>query len=139
VTGAFVEMPPGGLTLDPARLEQTRAETELVGALLEQVFIDDAPPATHPSLPPTASYSGVPAALDGLDPRYSGLVQLIRDRDRIERSEFVELAHNQDVLPDGAIEAINDWAYQKFDKPLIDDDESIVIDRTLLRTTEVVA
>jgi hypothetical protein len=37
------------------------------------------------------------------------------------------------VLPDGAIEAINDWAYTKFDQPVLDDGDPIAIDQALLQ------
>jgi hypothetical protein len=35
-------------------------------------------------------------------------------------------------MPDGALEAINEWAFEQFDEPLIEDDEPLTLNVSLL-------
>lgn len=123
------------IQLDPGRLARTRAETAEVGALLGKIFVDDAPPATPTRVVAQASIVAK-YDLDGLDPRYASLVCALGERASIDRAEFAELAHACDVLPDGAIEAVNDWAFGRFDQPLLDEGAAITIDRSLLHVSE---
>jgi peptidoglycan hydrolase-like protein with peptidoglycan-binding domain/uncharacterized tellurite resistance protein B-like protein len=122
-----------GIALDPRRLARTREETARVSALLAQVFSDEGTPQQQPSeSQPAAPVNDMP--MEGLDTRYRSLVQMLFQHDTISRSEFDDLAHDRGVLPDGAIEAINDWAYSKFDQPFLEDGDPVMIDRSLLQS-----
>ena len=43
------------------------------------------------------------------------------------RSEFERRAKEMRLLPDGAIERINDWSFDRFDEPLIEDGDEVVV------------
>jgi hypothetical protein len=45
----------------------------------------------------------------------------------MDRRRFEETARGLRLLPDGAIETINDWGFERFDEPLIEDEDSILV------------
>lgn len=65
--------------------------------------------------------------------RYASFYRALIDRDRWPRAEANDLARTHGVMLAGALEAINDWAFDALRAPLIDDaGDAIVIDRSLL-------
>lgn len=109
-----------GVRIDSARLARTRRETEAVSALLSDIF------AEEPASPPEAGAEGA-GALEGLEAPYAELVQLLELRGSMPRSEFDKHAKEMQLLPDGAIERINDWAFDRFDEALIEDGDEVVV------------
>jgi tellurite resistance protein len=106
--------------IDSDRLARTRQETDEVSALLSGIFAEE----------PSAASEKTPAnddGLQGLDEPYAELVELLEIRGSMERSEFDRRAREMQVLPDGAIERINDWAFDRFDEALIEDGDEIVV------------
>jgi tellurite resistance protein len=114
---------PVGIKIDAARLARTRRETEAVSALLSDIFSDEVTPPT----PPPPAVSGHITALDGLDEPHSELVELLELRGSMTRSEFERRAKEMRLLPDGAIERINDWSFDRFDEPFIEDGDEVVV------------
>lgn len=62
----------------------------------------------------------VPSSIAGLDPKHSMLVEQIIQREHWTDEEFSELVSNQGLMPSGALEVINEWAFEKFDEALLD-------------------
>jgi hypothetical protein len=115
-------LPPAasGIRFDAARLARTRQETDAVSALLSGIFEEEAP------LPPPATVEQ-PAALKGLDGPHTELLELLELRGAMSRSEFDRHAREMRLLPDGAIERINDWSFDRFDEALIEDGDEIAV------------
>lgn len=110
------------VTIDPERLRRRRAETQEVSRLLSTIFVEDEP-ATG-ATPPAAGTS----AYSGLDPAHGILLASIANAGgALSRSQFDEAAKRLALLPDGAIETLNDWAFGQFDEPMIDADVDIEI------------
>jgi tellurite resistance protein len=109
-----------GVRIDSARLARTRRETEVVSALLSDIFAEE--PASPPEVAPEA-----PGALEGLEAPYAELVRVLELRGSMTRSEFDKHAKEMRLLPDGAIERINDWAFDRFDEALIEDGDEVVV------------
>jgi len=104
--------------LDAARIAAIRTDTERVSNVLGEIFAadDDAgdeAPRAHP----------LPSALAGLDHRHAALVGLLVQREHWSQEEFADIAGKQGLLPSGALEAINEWAFGKFDEALLDEYE----------------
>ena len=110
---------PGGIRFDAARLARTRQETSEVSALLSGIFEEEAPPP----LPVIEQ----PAALKGLDGPHTELLELLELRGAMSRSEFDRHAREMRLLPDGAIERINDWSFDRFDEALIEDGDEVTV------------
>ena len=59
--------------------------------------------------------------MSGLDPRHAVLVDLLVQREHWTQEEFAQIAEKQGLLPSGALEAINEWAFEKFDEALLEE------------------
>lgn len=128
-----------GIRLDPARLARTRTDTAKVSEILADVFSDDAPQVVEETVStaePANDEGPITACigwdLSGLSAPYARLLNELKGRDSISRADFVAMAQKQNVLADGAIETINDWAIERFDEPLIDEGDPIEIGFHLL-------
>lgn len=108
-----------GISIDAARLARTRRDTDAVSALLSDIFAEE---VVVPQPAPAE-----PAALEGLDGPHAELVELLELRGSMTRSEFERHAKEMRLLPDGAIERINDWSFDRFDEPLIEDGDEVVV------------
>ncbi|MGW4128228.1 tellurite resistance TerB family protein [Amycolatopsis japonica] len=115
------------LTLDPERLARTRAESVLVAAELAEIFADDEP-AAPPSLPPVAE-----AAVAGLDDAHTRLFHLLVARDTWSRAELDELAAEVGLMPDGALEILNDAAYDRTGEPLCEGSDPLDINQDIVK------
>ncbi|MEU5867109.1 TerB N-terminal domain-containing protein [Nonomuraea sp. NPDC047529] len=111
--------------LDEAAIAAKLAETARVGALLGSIFTEDeAPPVAAP--PPAV------APVAGLDGQHSGLVRELASAEQLSRARFEQLAARWKLLPDGALDRINEAAYELTGEPLLDGDDPIWVDRNLL-------
>ena len=102
-------------SLDAARIAAIRNDTERVSSVLGEIFStdedvrDEATPA-----------HAVPSSIAGLDPKHSMLVEQIIQRDHWTEEEFSEIVSKQGLMPSGALEVVNEWAFEKFDEALLD-------------------
>ncbi|MFG3594363.1 TerB N-terminal domain-containing protein [Bradyrhizobium sp. RDI18] len=115
-------LPPAAsrIRFDAARLARTRQETDAVSALLSGIFEEEAPP-------PPPAMADQPATLKGLDGPHTELLELLELRGAMSRSEFDRHAREMRLLPDGAIERINDWSFDRFDEALIEEGDEVAV------------
>jgi len=116
---------PGGVKIDAGRLARTQRETEAVSELLANIFEEEVVPVAI--TPPPASSSAAMIAFEGLDKPHAELVELIELKGTIPRSEFDQRAREMKLLSDGALERINDWSFDHFEEPLLEDGDDIVM------------
>lgn len=127
VTEAGVALPPKGeqaLSVDATRLERLRRETSEVSSLLAGIFVDDggAGPATAWGQDAARRDS----RFSGLDGAHADLLAYLLSAP-LERLEFEEAARTRSLLPDGALETINDWSFEQFGEPAIEAEDLILI------------
>ncbi|MBC8739825.1 hypothetical protein F6X40_24230 [Paraburkholderia sp. UCT31] len=91
--------------------------------------LGDTPIATAPPLAADAADAGVM----GLDAKHSSLVRMLLAQSQWSRSDVAQLCRERGLMPDGAIERINDAAFDKFDDSLLDGDDPIEINEDLKR------
>ena len=103
-------------SLDAARIAAIRNDTERVSKVLGEIFSVDDDESD-------ASVAGpaLPASLAGLDPKHALLLEQIIQREHWIDEEFEEIAQKQGLMPSGALEVINEWAFDKFDEALLDE------------------
>jgi uncharacterized tellurite resistance protein B-like protein len=117
---------PGVLELDEALILAKLAETAAVSALLGSIFADDDP---TPS-PATAGASAVDGpAVAGLDGPHSALLRVLATRGRWSRGELEAECAGFALLPDGALDTLNEAAYDAVGDPFADGDDPIDINR----------
>ncbi len=118
---------PGEVTIDPERLARIQEETHAVSSLLSSVFAQEVE-AIRPA--PSASVEAATAngsAYPGLDSAHSALVTLLLDQGPLPRAEFDARAKALKLMADGSLEEINEWAFDRFDEPLIEDGDTVMI------------
>ena len=74
-----------------------------------------------------------PALLLNLDPGHSRLLEVLLQRTEWKRAELEELCNERDLMVDGAIEIINQAAFERFDQALIEQNgQTTYINRELI-------
>jgi hypothetical protein len=111
-----------GVRIDNRKLADVQRDTAAVAQILSGIFIDDPHPAEA-----ARSDEGAASSLSGLDADHIQLVIYLKDNGEVDRSDFEEAARALKLLPDGAIERINDWSFDRFDEPLLEDGKCIVL------------
>lgn len=106
--------------LDENVLAMHERETIDAKAILEDIFMseEDADIAPKSDLPRDV----------GLDRAHQDLFNRLLNREKWPRNEVHELCCNLNLMIDGAIETINDWAYEKVDAPVLEDNGEIYVD-----------
>lgn len=118
-----------GFTLDVSRIESIQRETHDVTRVLASVFADE--PVAE-AAPVAVEVQDEPATvpddrLPGLDAAHSALVRALGEREEISAGEFASLAERSGLMAGGAVETINDAAFQLCDEPLLEGADPIEI------------
>ncbi|AZO23542.1 hypothetical protein EJ070_24615 [Mesorhizobium sp. M1E.F.Ca.ET.045.02.1.1] len=116
--------PSGGVRIDHGRLERIKSETSAVSELLAGIFIEEEPTASPPQVREPVASEGKFAGLDGA---HATLLSLLAESGGLDRQAFEDEARKLRLLPDGAIETINEWGFDRFDEPLVDGDERVSV------------
>lgn len=110
------------LRLDGEAIAAKLVQTAEVSALLSSIFVEDSEPA-----PATATPLENLKFIGPLDGPHSRLVELLCQKDEWTRAEFDELCDTLEVLPDGALDRLNEAAYEIVGDPLIEDHDVLII------------
>lgn len=131
------------LSLDSDRVARLQCETEKVSALLATVFaeeeIAEPPQSSHSATldklrEPEADHETVPSPLPRLDRQHTAFLVLLLTRPVWSREELVAAAADMQVMLDGALERINDAALDVSGNLLIEGDDPVYIDKSILET-----
>lgn len=151
-----------GFTLDRSRVQEIMGQTSEVAAILSEAmrFEDgeeepvEVTPVTQPAVADTVQQGAIqdPSQSDlvieatvtahtvstryeGLDPRYHGFLEAVVQRDSLSGAELRELADQCGVMPNGAIDKVNEWAMENLGDMLMDGDtrsETVYVETDLL-------
>lgn len=123
------------LKLDMAKVAALKADSAKVSILLGSIFADT-PSTVVEELPPPettpAELDAHPQSLLSLDAEHSGLLQVLLQRPSWSRTELEDLCADRALMVDGAIERINEAAFDRFDQPLIEGEDPIDINCDLM-------
>jgi len=77
------------------------------------------------------------SGLPGLAMRYQNIAAALRGHDVMTRSDFDAMARALELLPEGVIDAINEWSLEQFDRPAIEESgTNIHIDGSCFSTAD---
>lgn len=124
-----------GVSLDMERVASTLIDTKKAAALLAEIF-EDGDEEVIDALETTPDTETSDNAFQGLDSAHTQLLIELLERTEWPKDEYDLLVSSLKLLPDGAMEAINEWAFEKFDDALIEDGEPIIIYKELLTEGE---
>ena len=126
-----------GFRLNAERIAALREDTTRVSALLSKIFVEEADstpvPKTSDSEPELESEADAPL---GLDKDHSTLLRLLLSRPEWTRAEMEDAAADLDLMLDGAMEQINEAAFEAFDEPLLEGADPISVNTKLLEKIE---
>jgi hypothetical protein len=104
-----------------SRVRLKIAETRQVSALLGSIFTEEEPVRIAAAAAPQAGTIGT------LDGPHSELLRRLAQRESWPRDEVERLAAAFSLLTDGALEAINDYAYAAVDEAFWEDGDPLAI------------
>jgi len=128
------------LTVDTERLAALRRETDQVSALLAEVFADEGPPGIpqpetiSPVLPLSESSGDI--LLPGLDAKHQQFLADLLAKESWTREELQCMAAHSQIMLDGALERINDAAFDLFGEPVTEGDDPVYVQQKILEAAE---
>lgn len=132
-----------GFRLDAQRIAALQEDTARVSALLTSIFTEETTSSSAPSVPTLEPETDVETESDavvnaplGLDESHAALLRLLLSRPTWTRAELEDAAADVDLMLDGALEQINEAAYDAFDEPLLEGDDPISVNADLIETIE---
>lgn len=119
-----------GVILDPKLIEAKIKEAGKANALLTEIFIgdDDEEPGVERKVAAPAA-----ARVTGLDEKHAAMLARLGEKEVWDSGEIAEIADELGLMADGALETINDAAWEKVDDPVFEIGESIIVDREVLK------
>lgn len=124
-----------GIALDAERMARIRQETTQVASLLSSIFTEEAEPVVEaPPAAPVPTASTAPNRFEGLDGAHGALLDAVAAAGSMLMASFEAEAKRQRLFPEGAIETINDWAFERFGDPILETDEDAVVVAEHLRS-----
>ncbi|MDQ8031704.1 MAG: TerB N-terminal domain-containing protein [Bordetella sp.] len=126
-----------GFKLDPARIAALQKDTEAVSALLSGIFKEEhaSEPVIVEPEPETDGEATSPGLL-GLDESHSALARLLLSRPKWTKDELSDVAADLDLMIDGAIEALNEAAFDLHDIPFTEGEDVVTVNPELLEKLE---
>jgi hypothetical protein len=128
----------GPILLNAEKVKQLRAASDAVTQRLAVIF--DAENAATLAAEKKEKEDQSPATVPeetllSLDVPHAELLGLLTGRTQWTRAEFEELCADKGLMPDGAIERINDAAFTKFDQAIIEGEDPLEIAVQVLQDT----
>ena len=115
-----------GFKIDDSVLALHEAETRDVQGMLGSIFATDEPEEEADQIV-TGANSEQELAADELDSAHRKLYEQLIARQSWSRSEIEALCQELGLMVDGALEAINDWAFDQVDEPVLDDEGDVYV------------
>ena len=117
------------VVLDPKQIADLMRETEEVSDLLGRIFEEEEKDISEEITPDVGNTEDI---FEGLAVTYVNFLQQLLKQDIWDKSEYADLAGKFQLMPDGALEIINDWSYQRFEENLITEYENYELDSVIL-------
>ncbi|MBB3060076.1 TerB N-terminal domain-containing protein [Microbulbifer rhizosphaerae] len=130
-TPATDESEQNGFTLDPTRIAALQQDTQKVSALLSSIFTetDDTSPVEdgEEESGSTENMESVAEGILGLDEAHSAFARLLISRPQWSREDLEDAAADLELMLDGALEQLNEVAYDTHDIPFTEGDDPIEV------------
>jgi uncharacterized tellurite resistance protein B-like protein len=113
----------GGFKLDQNLLRQLMADTKVVAQMLGDAMLNGDRSLTDEEGSPRP-FQVIPLKdprFGNLDVRYHNILSRLLTRPIRLRTDFDSLARELKLMPDGALDAINEWSFDTFGDPIIVD------------------
>ena len=122
--------PASSFALDRNLVRLLEEETKEAQSVLESIFAEE----DHDDEPETETPTVVPASngsIDGLDTKFQEIYGRLITKAEWTNEELEELCNEFQLMTAGAVETINDWAFDKVGAPLIEEGSTVFVDLDL--------
>ncbi|OYY74767.1 MAG: hypothetical protein B7Y40_04040 [Gammaproteobacteria bacterium 28-57-27] len=131
----------GGFSLDPTRIAELQRDTQRVSALLSTIFTEtqDVPAVAsgeQDETEPAADEMKVNNSILGMDEAHSAFARLLLSRPQWSLDELEDAAADLDLMLNGALEQLNEAAYDAYDIPFTDGDDLVDINAEIVEKLE---
>lgn len=136
-TATTAKVEETGFRLDPARIAALQQDTATVSVLLANIFKEEeaaAPPIPEPDVEVEAFKP--PEGLLGLDEAHTALARMMLSRPEWSREELLDVAADLELMLDGALERINEAAFDTHDIPLFEGEDPVTVNTEILEKVE---
>lgn len=118
--------PAARVVLDPRLVEAKRREAERATLLLSSIFTEDEPDSrrTQPATPASGTIAG-------LDSAHGALLERLAGQEAWTMNEIAPIAAKLGLMADGALETINEAAWDRAGEAVLDIGETVTINRTV--------
>lgn len=120
--------PVVGFSLNEELIRIRHAETQQVKGLLEDIFVTVEEDEIVSIEPETST-----TAINLLDKPHQDLLNQLLQKESWSRDSLHEMCKKLELMVDGAMETINEWAYDQVNAPLIEDGDPLFIDIDLAK------
>ena len=127
-----VMRPVRGLRLDTARINGIMSDSSESGVLLEEVFGDDLADRRESGSPAPS----VEGAYHGLDRRHSDFLEDLIAFALWSEKDLRALAVKHRLMPDGAIETLNEWSVSALGAELVEESNGYTLDPRTVQKVE---
>ena len=114
--------PENLLSLDADRVAAVMTNTARVSALLSEIFQDE-----EREEEPAEELGQAENEFGGLDEKHAAFLGELISRPHWGEEEYRKLARQFRLLPDGAMETVNEWSHERFGDLLIVEDDGYMI------------
>ncbi len=119
---------PAAFALDMDLVRDRLADTRKASALLAGVFADDDATPTGPDAAPAGADGATEAGrFAGLDAAHAALLSALLERPEWPLAEVEAAAAAQGLMPGGALETLNEWAFDRLGDALLSDGDPILV------------
>ena len=130
-SGDRIRRVPTPVSLDDGRISKIVADTRKVSQVLSEVFAEAE--EAVPTQPESKVDPAKPAVFSGLDAAHCALLASLLRRRSWTESEFARLAASHGLMAGGALETVNEWAFENFGEALLEDDEDLTLNAEILQ------
>jgi len=110
--------------LDLAKIANIDKNTRTVSVLLNDIFSDQIEETAEEDNATIQNTNNLP----GLSPKLTALAKELAAQDHWSETDFEALVTRHGAMPAGAIEAINEWSFNSYDKAYLDEYNGYDID-----------
>ena len=114
--------PESPLSLDADRVAAVMTNTARVSALLNEIFQDQ-----ESEEEPDEDHGQADSEFSGLDEKHGAFLGELISRLHWDEDEYRTLARQFRLMPEGAMETVNEWSHERFGDLLIEEDNGFLI------------
>ena len=118
--------------LDLARIKKITVETDRISTVLKNIFNESADASMDIRTDVEVDTENKDSSFVGLDSRHINLVKRLALKKSWNSSDFQKIARELDLMPNGALEVINEWAFDYFGEAFAESGDQIEVNYILI-------